>query len=97
MIKIEIYELAQEGGVLSLKEYAFREFDTNKFEELSSYIVKVGRKFTPRFVFCLDIEVQEAIQVLRNIINGYDDGLYRLSDGTHYFRSGNLIFNIYEE
>ena len=97
MIKIEVYNLSEKGEILTKKDFLFTEFNPEKFDALSSYINKVVKKITPAFVFCLNLEKQAAIQVLRNIVNGRDETLYQLSDGSYYFRCGNLVFYIYEE
>lgn len=97
MIKIELYNLSEKGEILSKKEYLFSEFNAEKFDALSSYINKAVKKITPAFVFTLNLEEQAAIQVLSNIVNGRNEPLYQLSDGSYYFRCWNLVFNIYEE
>lgn len=97
MIKIEIYKLSEKGEILSKQEYLFHEFNEYKFDALSSYINKAVKKITPAFVFCVNLEEQAAIHVLHDIIVGVDLPLFRLSDGSYYFRCYNLVFIVNEE
>lgn len=96
MITIEVYNLSEKGEILTKKECLFSEFNAEKFDALSNYINKAVKKFTPAFVFCINLEEQAAIQVLHDIVIGVDLPLFRLSDGSYYFRSWNLVFFVYE-
>lgn len=96
MIKIEIYKLSEKGEILSKKEYLSTEFNEYKFDDLSLYVNKTYKQINPAFVFCFDLKIQDTIQVLRGILEGQVYPDYQLSDGSYYFRCGNLLFFVDE-
>lgn len=100
MINIQILVVNKKGEILADKIFSFDKFDPDKFEALSTYVTKKYKKIVPAFVFCLDIELQDAIQVLRNLVNGQPQPLYRLyqiREDLYYFRSGNIVFSVDKE
>lgn len=96
-MNVQIIKLNKKGEILAGKYFLFDKFDSDKFDVLSTYVDKHYKRITPAFVFCLDLEKQEAIQVLRNLVNGQAQPLYCVSNGVYYFRSGNLVFFVDEE
>lgn len=94
---IQIFNLNKKGEVLDGKFFSFDKFDHDKFEVLSAYIDKCYKPIIPAFVFCLDLEKQDAIQVLRDILNGQPHPLYLIREDLYYFRSGNIVFSVGKE
>ena len=90
-MNIQILRVNKKGEILEGKIFSFDKFDHGKFEVLSTYIRENYKKINPAFVFSLDLKLQDAIQVLRGVVEGYVYPDYQLTDGSYYFRSGNLV------
>lgn len=92
MLNIQILKVNKKGEVLDGKIFSFDKFDHDKFDTLSMYVKNLYKKIFPAFVFCIDLELQDAIQVLRGLVNGQPQLLYKIGEDQYYFRSGNLVF-----
>ena len=94
MINIQILRVNKKGEILEGKNFLFVKFDSSKFNYLTTYIKERYKKLVPGFVFCLAVEEEDVIQVLRDLVNGRSYPLYRIRDDLYYFRSGNLVFSV---
>lgn len=97
MLNIQILKVNKKGEVLDGKIFSFDKFDRDKFDTLSMYVKKLYKKIFPAFVFCVDLELQDAIQVLYHLVNGQPQPLYQIREDNYYFRSGNIVFSVDKE